>query len=42
MRALEKAGYRREGLSLRYLYINDVWEDHVMFAITEEETSSLR
>ncbi len=34
MRALEKAGYRREGLSLRYLQINDVWEDHVMFAIT--------
>ncbi|MDP9069516.1 MAG: GNAT family N-acetyltransferase [Actinomycetota bacterium] len=37
MRALEKAGYRREGLSLRYLHINDVWEDHVMFAITQEE-----
>ncbi len=42
MRALEKAGYRREGLSLRYLYINDVWEDHVMFAITQEDISETR
>lgn len=37
MRALEKAGYRREGLSLRYLRINGMWEDHVMFAITQED-----
>ncbi len=37
MRALEKAGYRREGLSLRYLHINGIWEDHVMFAITQED-----
>jgi [ribosomal protein S5]-alanine N-acetyltransferase len=37
MRALEKAGFRREGVSLNYLRINDVWEDHVMFAITVED-----
>lgn len=39
MRALEKAGFRREGLSPRYLQINGVWEDHVMFALTEEDLS---
>lgn len=39
MRALEKAGFRREGLSPRYLQINGVWEDHVMFALTQEDVS---
>jgi ribosomal-protein-alanine N-acetyltransferase len=37
IRVLEKAGFRREGLSLRYLQINGVWEDHLIFAITAEE-----
>jgi ribosomal-protein-alanine N-acetyltransferase len=36
-RVLQKAGYRYEGRSLRYLKINGVWEDHEMFAITREE-----
>ena len=36
-RVLEKAGYRYEGRSERYLKINGVWEDHDMFAITKEE-----
>jgi [ribosomal protein S5]-alanine N-acetyltransferase len=40
MRALEKAGFRREGVSLNYLRINDVWEDHVMFAITVEDLAT--
>ena len=39
MRALEKAGFRHEGLSPRYLRINGVWEDHVMFALTQEDVS---
>jgi len=39
MRALEKAGFRREGVSPHYLQIAGVWEDHVMFAITQEDTA---
>jgi ribosomal-protein-alanine N-acetyltransferase len=37
LRVLEKAGYRNEGRSERYLRINGVWEDHEMFAVTKEE-----
>lgn len=36
-RVLEKAGYRREGLALRYLCIAGRWEDHVLFGTTAEE-----
>lgn len=36
-RVLEKAGFRREGLAERYIHINGVWEDHVLFAMTAEE-----
>ena len=37
IRVLEKAGFRFEGLSLRYVQINGTWEDHNMYAITTEE-----
>lgn len=37
MRVLEKTGFRREGTALRYLKINDQWQDHHIFAITAEE-----
>ena len=37
IRALEKAGFRREGVSLRYLQIAGAWEDHIMFAKTQED-----
>jgi ribosomal-protein-alanine N-acetyltransferase len=37
LRVLEKVGYRREGLALRYLSIAGSWEDHVLFAVTAEE-----
>ncbi len=36
-RVLEKAGFRREGLAERYLRINGVWEDHILYAITRED-----
>lgn len=36
-RVLEKAGFRREGIALRYLQIAGRWEDHDMFAITTED-----
>lgn len=31
-RVLEKAGFRHEGYSPRYLQINGVWEDHELYA----------
>jgi ribosomal-protein-alanine N-acetyltransferase len=37
IRVLEKIGMRYEGLALRYLLINGVWEDHQMFALTADE-----
>ncbi|HEX2057478.1 MAG TPA: GNAT family protein [Actinomycetota bacterium] len=36
-RVLEKAGFRKEGLALRYLAIAGRWEDHDMYAITVED-----
>lgn len=33
----EKLGLRDEGIALRYLEINGVWEDHVRYAMTQEE-----
>lgn len=36
-RVVEKLGLREEGVAVRYLEINGVWEDHVRYAITAEE-----
>ncbi|HUF34156.1 MAG TPA: GNAT family protein [Acidimicrobiales bacterium] len=36
-RVVEKLGFRDEGVAVRYLEINGVWEDHVRYAITVEE-----
>lgn len=36
IRVLEKNGFLRIGLSPRYLKINGIWEDHLLFAVTEE------
>ena len=36
-RVMEKLTFRDEGVAERYLEINGVWEDHVRFAITNEE-----
>ena len=36
-RVLEKCKFRYEGRALRYLKINDVWEDHDLFALTAGE-----
>ncbi len=36
-RVAEKIGLRDEGVALRYLEINGVWEDHVRYAITGED-----
>jgi ribosomal-protein-alanine N-acetyltransferase len=37
LRVMEKARFRQEGLAQRYLCINDAWEDHLLFAMTQEE-----
>ena len=36
-RVVEKLKLREEGIALRYLEINGVWEDHVRYAMTYEE-----
>jgi len=36
-RVVEKLKLRDEGIALRYLEINGVWEDHVRYAVTVEE-----
>ncbi len=41
-RVVEKLGLRDEGIALRYLEINGVWEDHVRYAMTAEEWSERR
>jgi ribosomal-protein-alanine N-acetyltransferase len=40
-RVVEKCGFRHEGVALRYLRINDVWEDHDMYAMTLEDWRDL-
>jgi ribosomal-protein-alanine N-acetyltransferase len=41
-RVVEKLRLREEGVALRYLEINGVWEDHVRFALTSEEWDARR
>jgi [ribosomal protein S5]-alanine N-acetyltransferase len=37
IRVAEKCGFRKEGYAERYLKIEGRWEDHLIFALTEEE-----
>jgi ribosomal-protein-alanine N-acetyltransferase len=37
LRVVKKCGFRYEGRALRYLKINEVWEDHDVFALTADE-----
>jgi ribosomal-protein-alanine N-acetyltransferase len=34
---LKRAGFVEEGLARRYLKINGVWQDHLVFAILAED-----
>jgi len=36
IRLLEHLGFAREGLAARYLKINGVWEDHLLFALNAD------
>ena len=38
-RVVEKLGFRREGVHLRYLFIDGAWRDHVCYALTREEVA---
>lgn len=42
IRVVEKAGFRFEGVALRYLCIDGVWEDHNIYAVTAEDWSAGR
>ena len=37
MRVLERSGFRREGLARRYLKINNIWQDHIVYALLEDD-----
>jgi ribosomal-protein-alanine N-acetyltransferase len=37
IRLLERTGFSREGLARRYLKINGAWQDHVTFALLEDD-----
>jgi [ribosomal protein S5]-alanine N-acetyltransferase len=41
-RVAEKLGLRNEGIALRYLEIDGVWEDHIRYAITSEDWAERR
>ncbi len=41
-RVVEKLALRDEGVAVRYLEINGVWEDHIRFAMTAEEWDARR
>lgn len=41
-RVVEKLGIRDEGIAIRYLEINGVWEDHVRYGLTTEEWDERR
>jgi ribosomal-protein-alanine N-acetyltransferase len=41
-RVVEKLGIRDEGIAIRYLEINGVWEDHVRYGLTAEEWDERR
>jgi ribosomal-protein-alanine N-acetyltransferase len=37
IKLLEKTGFQREGLARRYLKINGVWQDHLLYALLDTD-----
>jgi ribosomal-protein-alanine N-acetyltransferase len=37
IRTLEGAGFRHEGVARNYLKINGTWQDHLLYALSEED-----
>lgn len=42
IRVLEKNGFQREGLARRYLKINGVWQDHLLYATLADDPREAR
>jgi ribosomal-protein-alanine N-acetyltransferase len=40
IRLLERTGFVREGLARRYLRINGVWQDHLLYALLDTDPHS--
>lgn len=38
IRLLEKSGFKYEGVARRYLRINGVWQDHLLYALLEDDS----
>jgi ribosomal-protein-alanine N-acetyltransferase len=38
IKLLEKTGFRHEGLARRYLRINGIWQDHLLYALLDSDT----
>ena len=38
IKLLEKTGFKREGFARRYLRINGVWQDHLLYALLDTDT----
>ena len=36
VRLLEKTGFQREGYARRYLCINGIWQDHLLYACVND------
>ncbi|MDH4224533.1 MAG: GNAT family N-acetyltransferase [Deltaproteobacteria bacterium] len=41
LRLADRCQFRREGVALRYMEVNDLWEDHVILALTIEEVDEV-
>jgi ribosomal-protein-alanine N-acetyltransferase len=37
IKLLERTGFTREGMARRYLKINGVWQDHLLYALLESD-----
>jgi|SRR5680860_90957 len=37
MRLLERTGFKQEGLARRYLRINGIWQDHLLYALLDSD-----
>jgi ribosomal-protein-alanine N-acetyltransferase len=37
IKLLEKTGFKREGLARRYLRINGIWQDHLLYALLDSD-----
>jgi [ribosomal protein S5]-alanine N-acetyltransferase len=42
IRLLEKSGFQREGYARRYLCINGIWQDHLLYARIKDDPPHLR